>query len=91
MFCTDDVAGENVAVGQAFLGMWAAIASGLQYPEAKWWYAREWAPCAELRSKRELDELVAQNPCCALKYSWMHNNCQHFAVHLYEGEQPHAA
>merc|ERR550532_4004893 len=80
-FCSDN--GKNHVSGYAFLGMWAAIASGLQYPEAKWWYAREWMPCERPRVKDELDKLVLHNPAVSAPYSWVDNNCQHFAVHLH--------
>merc|ERR1719464_369945 len=88
-FCSDN--GKNHVSGYAFLGMWAAIASGLQYPEAKWWYAREWAPCTRPRCKEELDKIVLQNPAVSAPYSWVDNNCQHFAVHLYEGASQYVA
>uniref|UniRef100_A0A7S4VTC9 LRAT domain-containing protein n=1 Tax=Alexandrium monilatum TaxID=311494 RepID=A0A7S4VTC9_9DINO len=88
-FCASN--GENHITGYAFLGMWAAIASGLQYPEANWWYAREWRPCERPRCKEDLDGLVLQNPAVEFPYSWVDNNCQHFAVHLYEGAAKHSA
>mmetsp|Transcript_109348 Transcript_109348/g.217195 ORF Transcript_109348/g.217195 Transcript_109348/m.217195 type:complete len:202 (-) Transcript_109348:51-656(-) len=88
-FCCDG--GRNHVSGCAFLGMWAAITSGLQYPDARWWYAREWTNCALPRSKTELDNLVVNNPVVAAPYSWIDNNCQHFAVELYEGDEKLAA
>lgn len=88
-FCSDN--GKNHVSGNAFLGLWAAIASGLQYPEARWWYARDWEPCVRPRRKVELDKVILLNPTVSLPYSWVDNNCQHFAVHLQEGESPYAA
>jgi len=59
-FCADN--GQNHVTGHAFLGLWATISSGLQYEGANWWYARDWVPCTQPRSKRALDCLVIQNP-----------------------------
>eukprot|EP00929_Paragymnodinium_shiwhaense_P013996 TRINITY_DN121852_c0_g1_i1.p1 TRINITY_DN121852_c0_g1~~TRINITY_DN121852_c0_g1_i1.p1 ORF type:complete len:197 (-),score=7.31 TRINITY_DN121852_c0_g1_i1:219-809(-) len=88
-FCSDN--GRNDVSGVAYLGMWAAISCGLQYPEAQWWYARDWTPCNEPKTKRELDRIVQLNPSCSYRYSWIDNNCQHFAVNMYEGTQPWSA
>ncbi|CAE7583424.1 unnamed protein product [Symbiodinium sp. CCMP2592] len=82
-FCVDQT-GKNHITGLAYLGMWAAIACGLQYPEAKWWFARDWAPCEHPRKKRDLDRLLQRNPSASHPYSWMDNNCQHFAMNLYD-------
>ncbi|CAJ1404312.1 unnamed protein product [Effrenium voratum] len=89
-FCMDE-SGKNHVSGCVYLGLCAAVASGLQYPEAQWWFAREWAPCRKPRSKKELDRLLLNNPSAMLPYSWMDNNCQHFAVNLYEGDPGHIA
>ncbi|CAE7469488.1 unnamed protein product [Symbiodinium natans] len=81
-FCVDH-AGKNHVTGLTYLGMWAAIAFGLQYPEAKWWFARDWVPCKHIRKKRDLDRLLLGNPSASYPYSWIDNNCQHFAMNLY--------
>merc|ERR1712032_680053 len=77
--------------GEAYLGMWAAVLSGLQYPQLRWWYAREWKDCVQPRTKVDLDKLIQLNPSGSKPYSWVDNNCQHFAEILYDGEEPYAA
>mmetsp|Transcript_6514 Transcript_6514/g.15003 ORF Transcript_6514/g.15003 Transcript_6514/m.15003 type:complete len:192 (+) Transcript_6514:74-649(+) len=89
-FCVDQT-GKNRITGQVYLGIWAAIAFGLQYPEASWWFAREWTACAEARTKRDFDRLLLKNPAANRPYSWIDNNCQHFAVQLYEGDGDYVA
>jgi len=81
----------NHVSGLAFLGMWAAVATGLQYPEAQWWHARTWKQCNKPRQKVDLDRLIRLNPAVKLPYSWVDNNCQHFCVYLYEGLEEHSA
>eukprot|EP00434_Breviolum_minutum_P008158 symbB.v1.2.007192.t1/scaffold436.1/size343649/24 len=87
-FCMDE-SGKNHVTGSVYLGLPGAVASGLQYPEAQCWLAREWAPCRHPRAKRDLDRLLMKNPSAQYPYSWMDNNCQHFAVNLYEGDHAH--
>ncbi|CAK8989451.1 Putative transporter svop-1 [Durusdinium trenchii] len=89
-FCMDE-SGKNHVTGSVYLGLPGAVASGLQYPEANCWLAREWAPCRKPRAKRDLDRLLMSNPSAQIPYSWMDNNCQHFAVNLYEGDHGHIA
>merc|ERR1712039_967409 len=88
-FCSDN--GKNHVTGCVLSGLCAAVAYGLQYTDAKWWYARDWKPTERARSKADLDRLVITNPAVAFPYSWVHNNCQHFACLLYEGDEMSAA
>lgn len=83
-FCTDN--GKNHVTGAIFLGMLAAIAWGLQYADARWWYSRTWVPCQKVRRKADLDHLVMSVPTVRYPYSWVDNNCQHFAGYLYDPE-----
>lgn len=82
-FCADQ--GNNVIIAQAFRGLSAAVNMGLQYPSAKWWLAREWKTCFAPHSKLDLDGLALASPCASAPYSWLDNNCQHFALTLYDG------
>merc|ERR1719221_2200894 len=50
-FCHDLDSGTNDIQGVAFRGMFGAVTWGLQYPDAHWWYARDWAPCRQPRAK----------------------------------------
>jgi len=77
--------GINHASSSAQIGLDAAITGGLQYSNARWWYARPWTCCQKRRTKRDLDDLVTKNPAIHSPYSWFDNNCQHFALNLHEG------
>jgi len=85
-FCLDN--GNNCVSGSVFDCISAAVKYGLQYPGADWWYAREWVSCTKPRGRNELDELVNANPIGQKPYSWVDNNCQHFALSLQEGGDP---
>jgi len=74
-----------------FRGFPEAIKGGLPHADARWWYAREWAPCQQPRSEQELGELVNSLSSVNAEYSWMFNNCQHFAEELYEWGGPATA
>merc|ERR1712232_594165 len=58
------------------------INQGLQYPGSRWWKTRGWSKCQSPRSKIDLDGLVQETPIVKQPYSWMVNNCQHFAASL---------
>jgi len=88
-FCQDE--GKNHVSGYVFQGMDAAVSFGRQYEDAQWWHVREWKPCLAPRPKEDLDKLALLNPAVSSPYSWAANNCQHFAIHLYEGDGMHAA
>mmetsp|Transcript_30523 Transcript_30523/g.55745 ORF Transcript_30523/g.55745 Transcript_30523/m.55745 type:complete len:176 (+) Transcript_30523:67-594(+) len=88
-FCSYE--GKSQVLGGVFLDLSTSIEAGLQYAGAPWWYAREWAPCVQHRSKREMDELIRRNPSLHTPYSWAGNNCQHFCATLHEPGSPHAA
>jgi len=81
---------ENIVSGNIFSDETSAVACGLQYQGADWWYARDWAPCAYPRAKTDLDRMVTENPIVKTPYSWVDNNCQHFALLLQEGDAPFA-
>jgi len=85
-FCLGN--GDARITGGVFGGISSAVQYGLQYPDADWWYARQWSPCTKPRTKCELDKLATVNPVVQKPYSWVSNNCQHFALTLQEGGHP---
>mmetsp|Transcript_20060 Transcript_20060/g.46721 ORF Transcript_20060/g.46721 Transcript_20060/m.46721 type:complete len:176 (+) Transcript_20060:113-640(+) len=88
-FCC--INGKCQVLGGVFLDMPTAVEAGLRYGGASWWYAKDWAPCEQPRTKKEMDALVRTNPSLHSPYSWAGNNCQHFCATLHTSGTPHSA